>query len=208
MKIHLLAALLALTLVSPGVAAAATPAAPATQTAVLAGGCFWGMEAVFESLRGVTSAVAGYAGGDKATAHYEMVSTGTTGHAESVQVTFDPSVISYRELLRVYFTIAHDPTELDRQGPDTGTQYRSAIFYANDAQKETAQAYIRALTAQHAFRSPIVTQVVPLHAFYAAEAYHQHFVKNNPDNPYVATFDLPKLAALRSRFPQLVVSAR
>jgi peptide-methionine (S)-S-oxide reductase len=206
MKKQLLSLLVALTLLAPAAQAATVPSAQ--QTAVLAGGCFWGMEAVFEQLRGVTRAVAGYAGGDKETAHYEMVSTGRTGHAESVQITFDPSVISYRELLHVYFTIAHDPTELNRQGPDEGTQYRSAIFYADDEQKKTAQAYIRELTERKAFHAPIVTQVVPLRAFYAAEDYHQHFVQHNPYNPYVATFDLPKLAELRSKFPQLVVSAR
>jgi peptide-methionine (S)-S-oxide reductase len=166
------------------------------------------MEAVFENLRGVQRAVAGYAGGSKESAHYEVVSSGTTGHAESVEITYDPSVISYRELLRVYFTVAHDPTELNRQGPDEGTQYRSAIFYVNDEQKDVAQAYIREQTQQKTFRAPIVTQVVPLRAFYAAEEYHQHFVQRNPYNPYVAMFDLPKLAALRAKFPQLVVSAR
>ncbi len=200
-----LVALTALALLAP----AAQAAAPSPQqTAVLAGGCFWGMEAVFENLRGVKRAVAGYAGGSKEAAHYEIVSSGTTGHAESVQITYDPSVISYRELLHVYFTVAHDPTELNRQGPDEGTQYRSAIFYASDEQKQVAQAYIRELTQQKKFRNPIVTQVVPLQAFYPAEDYHQHFVQHNPYNPYVATFDLPKLAELRSKFPQLVVSAR
>lgn len=205
MKKQLVSILVALALLGPA-ANAATP--PQTVTAVLAGGCFWGMEAVFENLRGVSRAVAGYAGGTKETAHYETVSSGRTGHAESVQITYDPKVISYRELLRVYFTVAHDPTELNRQGPDEGTQYRSAIFYANDEQKKIAQAYIRELSQQKAFRAPIVTQVVPLHAFYAAEDYHQHFVQRNPYNPYVATFDLPKLAELRSKYPQLVVSAR
>ncbi|HXP92103.1 MAG TPA: peptide-methionine (S)-S-oxide reductase MsrA [Candidatus Binatia bacterium] len=208
MKNRLAAVLLAfavLAFVAP-VAQAAAP--PSEQTAVLAGGCFWGMEAVFENLRGVKRAVAGYAGGSKESAHYEIVSSGTTGHAESVQITYDPSVISYRELLNVYFTVAHDPTELNRQGPDEGTQYRSAIFYSSDEQKQVAQTYIRELTQQKKFRNPIVTQVVPLHAFYAAEDYHQHFVQHNPYNPYVATFDLPKLAELRSKFPQLVVSAR
>lgn len=206
MKKQLISLLVALSLLSPA-AHAAVPAAT-SQTAVLAGGCFWGMEAVFEQLRGVSRAVAGYAGGEKETAHYEMVSTGRTGHAESVQITYDPNVISYRELLRVYFTVAHDPTELNRQGPDDGTQYRSVIFYGNDEQKQTAQAYIHELTLRKAFRDPIVTALVPLRAFYAAEDYHQHFVQRNPYNPYVATFDIPKLAALRSKYPGLVVSAR
>ena len=184
----------------------ARPAAAAThaETAVLAGGCFWGMEAVFEQLRGVSSVVAGFSGGSAATAHYETVSTGTTGHAESVQITFDPSVISYRDLLRVYFTVAHDPTELNFQGPDHGTQYRSAIFYGNDEQRRDAEAMIAQLTAQHVFGAPIVTKVVPLVAFYPAEAHHQHFVQRNPDNPYVVYNDLPKLADLRKRFPSML----
>ncbi len=174
------------------------------QKIVLAGGCFWGMEAVFESLRGVKSAVAGYSGGSAATAHYEIVSTGTTGHAESVEITFDPAKISFGQLLQVYFSVAHDPTELNRQGPDVGSQYRSVIFYANDAQKQLAQAYIRELTAKHVFKDPIVTQVVPLKAFYPAEAYHQHFVERHPNYPYVVYEDLPKLQALRQDYPSLL----
>lgn len=194
----------ALLLSGPGPASAATT----SQTAVFAGGCFWGVEAVFERLRGVREAVAGYSGGAKETAHYEIVSTGMTGHAESVKVTFDPSVITYRDLLRVFFGVAHDPTELNRQGPDEGTQYRSAIFYANDEQKREAEAYIADLTQHKVYRQPIVTQVVPLRAFYPAEEYHQHFVDKNPGNMYVATFDLPKLADLRAKFPQLLASTR
>jgi peptide-methionine (S)-S-oxide reductase len=194
----------AVAILGPGPASAGTT----RETAVFAGGCFWGVEAVFERLRGVTQAVAGYSGGARETAHYETVSTGTTGHAESVQVTFDPSVISYRTLLRVFFSVAHDPTELNRQGPDEGTQYRSAIFYENDAQKRDAEATIADLTQRKVYRQPIVTQVVPLRAFYPAEDYHQHFVDKNPGNLYVATFDLPKLAELRSKFPQLVANAR
>ncbi|MBV8581982.1 MAG: peptide-methionine (S)-S-oxide reductase MsrA, partial [Candidatus Eremiobacteraeota bacterium] len=138
------------------------------------------------------------------TAHYELVSTGATGHAESVEITFDPAVISYRQLLDVYFTVAHDPTELNRQGPDYGTQYRSAIFYTNDAQRRTAESTIREFTAAHRYSAPIVTQVVPFTAFYAAEAYHQHYAENNPDDPYIVTNDLPKLKALRERFPTLL----
>ncbi len=191
--------------------AAAAPAAPSTPPAaqpsekiVLAGGCFWGMQAVFASLKGVSSAVAGYAGGSKMSAHYDIVSTGTTGHAESVQVTFDPAKISLDQIFNVFFFVAHDPTELNRQGPDEGTQYRSAIFYEDAAQKQGAQAFIAKLEQSKAFDKPIVTQVVALPAFYPAEAYHQNFVANNPDNPYVVINDLPKLAQLRKQYPNLV----
>jgi peptide-methionine (S)-S-oxide reductase len=182
----------------------AQPQAAGTQRIVLAGGCFWGMEAVFESLRGVSSAVAGYSGGSRATAHYEMVSTGLTGHAESVEVTYDPSQITFGQLLAVYFLVAHDPTELDRQGPDEGNQYRSEIYYTTDAQKTEALAYIARLEQQKVFDKPIVTQVAPLDAFYPAEDYHQHFVQRHPDYPYVVYNDLPKLAHLRQAFPQLL----
>ena len=203
----IIAALVALHLIASAQPAAAPSAAssPALQKIVLAGGCFWGMEAVFDQLKG-TSAVAGYAGGSKATAHYEMVSTGLTGHAESVQVTFDPAKISLQQILSVYFFVAHDPTELNRQGPDDGTQYRSAIFYADEEQKQIALAFIKKLNDEKAFSKPIVTQVVPLPGFYPAEAYHQHFVANNPDNPYVVYNDLPKLAQLRKQYPTLVRS--
>jgi peptide-methionine (S)-S-oxide reductase len=182
----------------------AMPNAPVTQKVVLAGGCFWGMEAVFESLKGVSSAVSGYAGGSKDTAHYEIVSTGETGHAESVEVTYDPAQISFQQLLEVYFLVAHDPTELNRQGPDDGTQYRSAIFYTTEAQKRTAAAYIQQLEREKRFDRPIVTQLVPLAAFYPAENYHQHFVARNPYYPYVVINDLPKLEQLRKQYPQLV----
>ncbi len=175
-----------------------------TEKVVLAGGCFWGMQAVFAQVRGVKSVVAGYSGGSAATAHYDMVSTGTTGHAESVEIKFDPATITFGQLLAVYFLVAHDPTQLDRQGPDDGTQYRSAIFYTTDAQEHEAQTYIAALTAQRTFPGKIVTQVVPLQAFYPAEDYHQNFVANNPDDPYVVYNDLPKLSALRHQFPDLV----
>jgi len=199
-------------LVGPLLSAAEFPApvvdpAPAnhtTATAVFAGGCFWGVEAVFERLNGVTNAVSGFAGGNAATAHYEIVSTGTTGHAESVQVTYDPSRISYGKLLEVFFSVAHDPTELNRQGPDEGTQYRTAIFYSDAEQKRVAEAYIRQLTAAKVFRDPIVTQVVPLKGFYAAEEYHQHFLDRNPNNPYIVYNDLPKLKHLRDQFPNLL----
>lgn len=176
--------------------------APATETAVLAGGCFWGIEGLFERIKGVKKVVSGFAGGDKKTAHYEKVSTGTTGHAESVEITFDPKQITYGQLLMVYFSVGHNPTELNRQGPDRGTQYRSAIFYQNDEQKKVAEAYIQQLNAAKVFSAPIVTQVVPLKGFYAAEAYHQHFLDNNMDYPYIVYNDLPKLAALKKQYPQ------
>jgi peptide-methionine (S)-S-oxide reductase len=183
-----------------GTAAAPTAAGP--ETAVLAGGCFWGVEAVFEHVRGVSDVVSGYAGGDAGTAHYEMVGTGTTGHAESVKITFDPAQVSYAQLLRVFFSVAHDPTQLNRQGPDVGPQYRSAIFYASEAQKRVAQAYVEQLTAARAFAAPIVTEVAPLKAFYPAEEYHQDFLARNPRHPYIVFHDLPKLDALRAQFPQ------
>jgi peptide-methionine (S)-S-oxide reductase len=173
------------------------------QTAVFAGGCFWGVEGVFEQVKGVAKAVAGYSGGEAKTAHYEIVENGTTGHAESVQVTFDPSKVSYGQLLEVYFAVAHDPTEKNRQGPDTGTQYRSVIFYATEQQKQVAEEYIHQIDAAKVFRSPIVTEVVPLRAFYPAEPYHQKFLQRNPDYPYIVYNDLPKLAQLKKQFPEL-----
>jgi peptide-methionine (S)-S-oxide reductase len=181
-------------------------AAGGPQTAVLAGGCFWGMEGVFERLKGVSTVVSGFAGGRQATAHYEIVSSGTTGHAESVEITFDPRVITYGQLLEVFFSVAHDPTELNFQGPDEGTQYRSSIFYSTEEQKTVAEAYIRQLTAAKVFPRRIVTTVVPLSAsgFYPAEAYHQHFLDHNPTYPYIAFNDLPKIAALKRAFPDLV----
>jgi peptide-methionine (S)-S-oxide reductase len=179
-------------------------AAEPVQTIVLAGGCFWGMEAVFGSLKGVTEAMPGYAGGAAATAHYELVGTGTTGHAESVRVTYDPAKISLEQILNVYFLVAHDPTELNRQGPDDGTQYRSAIFVANDDQRRIAQAEIDRLTAEHRFNAPIVTKLEAYRGFYPAEAYHRHFVALHPDYPYVVFNDLPKLAALKQDYPRLV----
>lgn len=173
------------------------------QTAVLAGGCFWGVEAVFEHVKGVSDVVSGFAGGTQATANYQRVSSGQTGHAEAVKITYDPSKVSYGQLLKIYFAVAHNPTELNRQGPDVGTQYRSAIFFANPAQKRVAQAYIAQLTKAHAFNQPIVTQVVPLQGFYAAESNHQNFIAHNPTYPYVVVHDLPKLAQLRVQFPGL-----
>jgi len=182
------------------------PAPPAKQTAtvVLAGGCFWGVEAVFEHLKGVTDAVSGFAGGNKSTAHYEMVSSGLTGHAESVKVTYDPSQISYGKLLEVFFSVAHDPTELNRQGPDYGTQYRSAIFYSNDEQKRVAEAYIKQLNEARIYSRPIVTQLTPLDSFYRAEEYHQHYLEHNPNQPYIVYNDMPKLKHLQQQFPELL----
>jgi len=174
------------------------------QTAVLAGGCFWGVEAVFERLKGVSDVTSGFAGGAKNTAHYEVVSSGTTGHAESVKITYDPAVITYGQLLKVFFAVAHDPTTLNRQGPDEGTQYRSAIFYGSADEKSVAEAYIRQLNEAKIFRHAIVTQVVPLDGFYPAEAYHQNFIVKNPSYPYVVYNDLPKLDHLKKEFPELI----
>jgi peptide-methionine (S)-S-oxide reductase len=173
------------------------------ETAVVAGGCFWGVQGVFQHIRGVISATSGYAGGPPAAAEYEVVSTGTTGHAESVKITYDPAQITYGQLLQVFFSVAHDPTELDRQGPDVGSQYRSVVFYANDEQKRIAQAYIAQLDAAKVFPSPIVTQVVPLKGFYPAEAYHQNYLERHPDSLYIVINDLPKLSHLREQFPNL-----
>ena len=173
------------------------------QVAVLAGGCFWGVDAVFKHVKGVESVVSGYSGGGSATARYEIVSTGATGHAESVKITYDPSQISYSELLRVFFSVAHDPTQLNRQGPDVGSQYRSVIFYSNETEKQTAQAYIAQLSKVGVFSGPIVTQVVPFERFYAAEDYHQNYLANHTDQPYIAFNDLPKLKQLQQQFPTL-----
>jgi peptide-methionine (S)-S-oxide reductase len=184
------------------------PRAPAAgqQTAVLSGGCFWGVQAVFQHVKGVISATSGYSGGSKKTADYETVSTGETGHAESVQIVYDPSQITYGELLRVFFSVAHDPTELNRQGPDEGTQYRSAIFYANDEQKQIAGAYIAQLNQAKVFAHPIVTQVVALQAFYAAEAYHQNYAALHPNQPYIMFNDAPKVEHLKQQFPDLYIA--
>ena len=175
------------------------------ETVVLAGGCFWGVQGVFQRVRGVSRAVSGYAGGSADSARYELVSRGTTGHAESVEVTYDPAQVSYAKLLEVFFTVAHDPTQLNRQGPDVGTQYRSAIFYRSPAQKADAQAHIDRLTAAKSYPRAIVTQVVPLAAFYPAEAYHQDYLNKHPDEPYIVFHDWPKIDALRKRFPALYV---
>jgi peptide-methionine (S)-S-oxide reductase len=173
------------------------------QKAVLAGGCFWGIEAVFEHVKGVSDAKSGYAGGDAASADYRKVSSGTTGHAESVLVTYDPSQITYGRLLKVFFSVAHNPTELNRQGPDRGTQYRSAIFYANEEQKRIAEAYIKQLDRVKVFNQPIVTQVVPLDAFHDAEAYHQDYLAQHPDEPYIVINDMPKVENLKKQMPEL-----
>jgi peptide-methionine (S)-S-oxide reductase len=180
------------------------PAAKQTASVVLAGGCFWGVEAVFERLKGVSDAVSGYAGGKKSTAHYEIVSSGTTGHAESVQVTYDPSQVSFGKLLEVFFSVAHDPTELNRQGPDYGTQYRSAIFYSNDEQKRVAEAYIKQLNDAKVYSRPIVTQLTSLEGFYRAEEYHQHYFDHNPNQPYIVFNDAPKVKHLQQQFPDLL----
>lgn len=175
------------------------------QTAVFAGGCFWGTQAVFERVKGVVKTTVGYSGGSASTATYDQVVRENTGHAESVEVVYDPSQLTYGELLRIFFSVAHDPTELNRQGPDVGTSYRSAIFYSTEDQKRIALAYIAQLDAQKVFPSKIVTEVTPLKAFYRAEAYHQDYALNNPGNPYIQICDLPKIEALKQQFPQLFV---
>ena len=180
----------------------ATTGASGPQTAVFAGGCFWGVQGVFQRVNGVIQAVSGYSGGAKETAHYEVIGSGLTGHAESVKITYDPKKVSYGTLLQIYFSVVHDPTQLNRQEPDVGTQYRSAVFYVDAAQKETTEKYIAQLDAAKAYPKKIVTQVVPLSAFYAAEDYHQDYLTLHPDQGYIARFDLPKIANLKAMFPQ------
>jgi peptide-methionine (S)-S-oxide reductase len=182
--------------------------APSKQTAVIAGGCFWGIQAVFQHVKGVISATSGYSGGTKKNPDYELVSSGTTGHAESVQIVFDPSQVTYGELLRVFFSVAHDPTELNHQGPDSGTQYRSVIFYTSDEQKHIAEAYIAQLDAAKVFPQRIVTQLVPLAAFYPAESYHQDYAALHPDQPYIYFNDAPKVEHLKQEFPDLYTGKR
>lgn len=189
--------------VPPAITIGRGPTAPGLQTLVVAGGCFWGIEAVFEHIKGVTDAVSGYAGGTKGTAEYETVSTGTTGHAESVKITYDPAKVSLEKLLQVFFSVAHDPTQLNRQGPDVGPQYRSAIFFANEEQARVARAYIDQLTKAKTFSKPIVTQVVKLDQFYPAEEYHQDFAEKNPTYPYIVYNDRPKVENLKREFPDL-----
>lgn len=178
-------------------------AAAAEQTAVFAGGCFWGVDAVFKHVKGVSEVVSGYAGGSAATAHYEQVGKGNTGHAEAVRIRFNPEQVSYQQLLQVFFSVAHDPTQLNYQGPDVGSQYRSAIFYTRAEQRKLAQSTIQQLTAARTFSAPIVTQVVPLQQFYPAEEYHQNYLALHPNQPYIVIHDKPKLEQLRKRFPAL-----
>ena len=180
--------------------------APSRQAAVFAGGCFWGTQAVFERVKGVLDTTVGYSGGSAATATYDQVCSETTGHAESVEVVYDPSKITYGQLLRIFFSVAHDPTQKDRQGPDVGTSYRSVIFYTNDEQKRLADEYIKQLDDAKVFHKRIATQVVPLKAFYKAEAYHQDYALKNPGNPYIQVCDRPKIAALKQQFPDLFVN--
>ena len=189
--------------VPPAAVDAVLAQSPGKQTAVFAGGCFWGTQSVFERVKGVLETTAGYAGGSAATATYAQVTTETTGHAESVRVVYDPAKITYGQLLRVFFSVAHDPTLLNRQGPDVGTSYRSAIFYTNEEQRKISLAYIAQLDAAHLFPKPIVTQVVPLQGFYAAESYHQDYALHNPENPYIQICDRPKIDALKKEFPEL-----
>ena len=192
-------------LAAPAAAVAApavdSPAGGGLQTAVLSGGCFWGMQGVFEHVKGVKQVVAGYAGGQAATAHYELVSTGTTGHAESIKITFDPAEISYGQILRIFFSVATDPTQVGGQYPDEGPQYRSEIWAMDAGQAKVASAYIAQLNAAHAFRRPIATRVDPYQGFFAAEGYHQDYLVHHPDQPYIAAYDLPKVAALKAAFP-------
>jgi peptide-methionine (S)-S-oxide reductase len=181
-------------------------ATKAQASAVFAGGCFWGVDAVFKHVKGVTGVTSGYSGGASKTAHYELVGTGATGHAEAVQVVYDPSQISYGQLLKVFFSVAHDPTQLNRQGPDVGTQYRSAIFYADPDQRRVAKAYIAQLQEAKSFSRPIVTELAPLNGFYPAEAYHQNYLAQHPENMYIVINDLPKIGELRKHFPDLYVN--
>jgi peptide-methionine (S)-S-oxide reductase len=197
--------LLAAAFPDPPSVATAAPAAPAAKkaTAVLAGGCFWGMQGIFEHVKGVVDTEAGYSGGAAKTAHYERVSEGDTGHAESLKITYDPARITYGQLLKIYFSVAHDPTTLNRQHNDVGTQYRSSIFYADEDQKKVAEEYIKELNGARVFQSAIVTKVVPLEGFYRAEEYHQHFLDLNPTQPYIAAVDIPLLENFKHTYPDL-----
>ena len=188
---------------APGPVVDATAPSAAEDTAVFAGGCFWGVEAVFEHVKGVKSAVSGYAGGNAGNPSYEQVSTGDTGHAESVQVIYDPAQVSYGKLLQIFFSVAHDPTQLNRQGPDRGTQYRSELFYNSPQQQQIAESYIKQLTAAKTFSRPIVTKVEKLRGFYAAEEYHQDYLAHHPNQPYIVINDQPKVAALKKQFPDI-----
>ncbi|MFN2501783.1 MAG: peptide-methionine (S)-S-oxide reductase MsrA [Pyrinomonadaceae bacterium] len=188
---------------TPSEPRAEIPQVKGEQIAVFAGGCFWGVEAVFEHVKGVMDVRSGYAGGDARTANYEKVSEGSTGHAEAVMVTFDPAKVSFAQLLTVFFSVAHDPTQLNRQGPDTGTQYRSAIFFADEQQERAVIDYIGSIDRSKAFARPVVTEVIPLKRFFEAEAYHQNYLINHPDEPYIVVHDIPKLEELKKRFPEL-----
>jgi len=190
-------------LIPPPTVDTSLTASPGQQTAVFAGGCFWGTQSVFQRVKGVIKTTAGYAGGSASTATYDQVTTETTGHAESVEIVYDPSKITYGQLLRLFFSVAHDPTQLNRQGPDVGSSYRSAIFYANDGQRRIATSYVAQLDAAKAFPKPIVTEVTPLKGFYRAEDYHQDYALHHPDNPYILVCDRPKISALKEQFPDL-----
>ncbi len=179
------------------------PSHPGTEKAVFAGGCFWGTQSVFQRIKGVTFTEAGYAGGSASTATYDQVTTETTGHAESVEITYDPAKITYGTLLRIFFSVAHDPTQLNRQGPDEGTSYRSAIFYTSEEQHKVAAEYIKQLDSEHVYNGKIVTQVTPLKGFYKAEDYHQDYATKNPNNPYIQICDVPKISGLKAQFPEL-----
>lgn len=183
-----------------------TASAHGERSVVVAGGCFWGIQAVFQHVKGVKSATSGYSGGRSETAHYEMVSEGTTGHAESVRIVYDPSQVTLGRLLKVFFGVAHDPTEKDRQGPDVGSQYRSVVFCSDADQRRIAEAYVRQLDGAHAFGAPIVTEVATLSAFYPAESYHQDYARHHPESAYIQRYDLPKVASLRQQFPELYVA--
>jgi peptide-methionine (S)-S-oxide reductase len=200
----LLACAQAAPLPAPAVDSSAT--SPGKETAVLAGGCFWGMQSVFRHVKGVIDVTAGYAGGTAADAHYDIVSSGTTDHAESVEIVYDPSRVSYGRLLQIYFSVAHDPTQLNRQGPDRGRQYRSGIFYTSAEQQRIAQAYIAQLQEAKTFSHPIVTQVVPFQAFYPAEAHHQDYAERHPNDPYIVINDAPKVKNLSREFPELYLN--
>ncbi len=188
---------------SPTADSAPASGKPGLKTVVFAGGCFWGVQAVFQHVKGVADATSGYSGGAASTAKYDLVSTGDTGHAESVKVIFDPAQISYGQLLKVFFSVAHDPTELNHQGPDDGTQYRSAVFFTGADQQRIAESYVQQLDQAKVFHNPIVTQIVPLQAFYPAEGYHQNYARLHPDNPYIVINDAPKVAHLKKLFPQI-----
>ena len=195
----------AVTVPSSPTSASPSPAAKGEQVAIFSGGCFWGVEAVFGHVKGVTDVTSGYSGGSKDTADYETVSGGKTGHAESVKIKFDPTIVTYPQLLEVFFSVAHDPTQLNYQGPDHGTQYRSAIFYTDDGQRQAALAFLEKMKQDKVYSAPIVTQVVPFEAFYDAESYHQDYMRHNPNEPYIVYNDAPKVAALKKKFPDRYV---